>query len=112
MQYYHLSYDLMNVEGDENDVALKSLIALIQKQLGGDVLNRPVRSTLIFSSALGFDSVRSLIFTWSKEANSYYVVSEIANPTNGGVQCRLVANENLEKGLERVKKELTVAEKP
>lgn len=99
MEYYHLSYDLRNVEPGENDHALEGLIDLIMLKLGGEVLNRPVRSTLIFSSVLSFEEVRKIFFSWSREVGAFYVLSGIKISPAGETFCRLVSNQELEEGL-------------
>lgn len=102
MSYYHLSYDLTNVDSGDNDEALKSLIRLIAEKLAGNVLNRPVRTSLVFCSSFDFELVRGAILSWSKERSAFYVVSEIASAPQGGVLCRMVSNKVLEVSLKKM----------
>ena len=101
MSYYHLSYDLIDVEPGDNEIAFSGLVKLIIEKLGGAVHNRPTRSTLIFSSAYGFERVRNEIYAWSQMHSSYYVVSEIVSLPQSDVLCRMVANSSLEEGLRK-----------
>lgn len=102
MSYYHLSYDLIDVEPGDNEIAFSGLVKLIIDKLGGAVHNRPTRSTLIFSSAYGFEMVRNEIYSWSQMRSSYYVVSEIVSLPQADVLCRMVANSSLEEGLRKI----------
>lgn len=102
MSYYHLSYDLTNVVAGDNDEALRSLVRLITDKLAGNVLNRPVRTSLIFSSSFDFELVRNEVFSWSKDRSAYYVVSEIANWPQSGLSCRMVSNKDLEASLRNI----------
>lgn len=110
MNYYHLSYDLVNVESGDNEAALISLVRLVSEKFGGEILNRPVRSTVIFSGVLDFDAVRQEMFSWSKEVSAYYVISEVRISLPEGTHCRMVANKELEEGLEAQKKTYLSAE--
>lgn len=99
MNYYHLSYDLIDVETGDNDAALESIVNLVAQKFGGEVLNRPVRSTIIFSGVLDFETIRKEIYAWSNAVSAYYVVSEIRSTSAEGAHCRMVANKKLEDGL-------------
>ena len=102
MSYYHLSYDLTDVAPGDNDEALKSLVRLITEKLAGNVLNRPVRTSLVFCSSFDFELVRNEILSWSKERPAFYVVSEIANEPQAGLLCRMVSNKELESSLKTI----------
>ena len=99
MNYYHLSYDLTDVDSGDNDTALESIINLVAQKFGGEVLNRPVRSTVIFSGVLDFETIRKEIYAWSTAISAYYVISEIRSTSTEGAHCIMVANKNLEAGL-------------
>lgn len=103
MNYYHLSYDLIDVESGDNDAALVSILHLVSQKFGGEVLNRPVRSTVIFSGVLDFDAVRQEIYAWSQAVSAYYVISEVKNVLPEGAHCRMVANKDLEKSFDEMK---------
>lgn len=103
MNYYHLSYDLIDVEAGDNDAALVSIMHLVAQKFGGEVLNRPVRSTVIFSSVVGFETVRLEIYAWSQAVSAYYVISEVKNELPEGAHCRMVANKVLEKSFNDMK---------
>ena len=105
MNYYIISYDVINADDDRNGDVLDSLIAIVSMNLGGEVTNRPVASTLIFTSNYSFEEVRPIIFNWSQSQRCYYAISQIANDASSGVNCRIVANEQLESSLVAIKKE-------
>lgn len=102
MNYYHLSYDLTNVEPGDNDEALRRLVSLIVDKLAGNVLNMPVRTSLVFGSNFDFELVRGEILSWSKDFSAFYVVSEIANRPQSGLSCRMVSNKDLENSLKEL----------
>lgn len=103
MNFYIISYDVINASDDKNKVVLNDLIDLVSSKLGGDVTNRPVMSTVIFTSNYSFDEVRSSVFNWSQRNKCYYVISQIASDASSELSCRMVANEQLEKSLSEIK---------
>lgn len=103
MNFYIISYDVIDATEDRNKVVLDDLVDLVSLKLGGEVTNRPVMSTVIFTSNYSFDEVRSSIFNWSQRNKCYYVMSQIANDASSGLNCRMVANEQLEKSLTEIK---------
>ena len=104
MNFYIISYDVIDADEDRNRDVLDSLIDIVSMNLGGDVTNRPVASTLIFTSNYSFEEVRPIIFNWSQNNKCFYAISQIANDTSYGVNCRIVANEQLENSLAAIKK--------
>lgn len=104
MNFYIISYDVIDADENRNRDVLDSLIDIVSMNLGGEVTNRPVASTLIFTSNYSFEEVRPIIFNWSQSNKCFYVISQIANDTSSGVKCRIVANEQLQNSIMVIKK--------
>ena len=103
MNFYMISYDVIEADEGRNKAVLDSFIDVVSVDLGGDVTNRPVMSTIIFTSNYSFEEVRSIIFNWSQQSKCFYVVSQIANDVSSGLNCRMVANGQLERSLSSLK---------